>query len=385
MTTSPTLRTARSVGRRARGVGLSALVCTAALALVASASSAADAASHTAKKTAEVTSLAYGDPLESDASFAPVLTGFRSLSKRLGIHLYVYNNNDDASTGLNNAQLMAEDKPSVVVDWNAVASIGASLGRVFSNAHTRCIAVNTTIPGCPFFNLDDESLGESEGTAVGPLARAKGWNADDVTVVLVDDPAAGFTINSAIYGFYTEFAKDFPGMKQMAPKQFSATTTRVGNYNAVLINGDADLQDTYTALTTALETIPKGRHLVIDTLNDDSGLGALRALAQARRDTAADAMVVGNSVDADGLKELRTNPVWVADSSIFVNSWPRILVAMGDAMLNGVKPPTQTLPPQVALTKANVDKYYSGTKQISSPALPSTDHYLERFLAAAGG
>jgi ribose transport system substrate-binding protein len=338
-----------------------------------------------AKNTKKVSSVAYGDPLVADASFAPVRLGFISLGKKIGVHVYVYNNAFDASTALSNAQLMVERKPTVVADWNAVASIGASLGRVFKSAHQLCIAINTTIPGCPFFNLEDESIGLAEGTAAGQIALSRGWKASNTTVIMVDDPVIGFTINSAIYGFYTNFAKDFPGMKQMQPGQFNTSTTHVGNLNAVLVNGDVDLQGTYTAVTTALETIPKTRHVVIDTLNDDSALGGLRALTQAGRANESDAIVVGNTTDTVGLHELRTNPVWAVDSSIFFNYWPNLLVAMADAMLNGVTPPKQTIPPQVALTKANVNTYYRKDTQINTPKLPKADAYLLPYLSSTNG
>jgi ribose transport system substrate-binding protein len=384
---NPTSRSRRAMSRRlvpTAAAGLLATVaCVAGPALAASAGGRSRPMAHGA--TASVTSLAYADPDEADASFGPVRTGLASAGKALGIKVSIYDNKLDAQTALTNAQTIAELHPSVAIDWNAVASIGPALGRVFKTAGVHCIAVNTTIPGCPFFNLDDTSLGEAEGTAVAALAKKAGWTAANTTVLLVNYPAAGQYINTAIYGFYTTYAQMFPAMPQRGPNQFSATTTKVGNASALVVNGSANLQDTYTAVKAALQTIPSSRDLVVDTLNDDSGLGALRALQQAGRTSVSNTMLVGNSVDPVGLKELRTQPIWVADSSIFLNDWPSLLIAMSRAILAGAKPPAVTMCPQAAITKANVNLYYKGNTAVGAPPPPAVDAYLKPYLPAMNG
>jgi len=339
----------------------------------------------TPRAGAALTSLAYATVDEADSSFSSVRTGLASLGGELGIKVSVYDNKLNAQTALANAQTIAVLHPSIAIDWNGVASSGAALGRVFKSAGIPCIAVNTTIPGCSFFNLTDTSLGEDEGTAVASLAKKGGWSGADTTVLLVNDPAAGQTINTAIYGFYTMYAKAFPDMPQRQPDQFGATTTKVGNDAAVVVNGGAVLETTYNAVKAALQTIPSSRKLVVDTLNDTSGLGALRALEQAGRTSVSNTMLVGNSVDSDGLKELRTQPIWVADSSIFLNQWPRLLIGMSRAELAGKKAPAVTMPPQGAITKANVDLYYKGDTAVGSPALPAVDGYLKPYLPSAHG
>jgi ribose transport system substrate-binding protein len=364
--------------------GTAAVILSLALAACGGASGSGTAKTATTPPAAgtALKSIAYGDVDEADASLAVVGSGLVSLGQSLGIKVSRYDNKLDAQTALSNAQIMVQLHPSVVIDWNGVADIGPALGRVFTSARVPCIAVNTTIPGCAFFDLNDEALGEAQGTAVASIAKSRSWTAANTTLVLVNDPAAGPAINDLVYGFYTTYAAQFPAMTQMQPGQFSATTTKVGSHNAVVVNGQGTLADSYTAVKSALQVVPAGNHVIVDTFNDDSALGAERALTQAGRSSSS-AMIVGNGADAAGIQALRSDPMWVADGTVFLNDWPQLLVAMARAMLAGKTPPSLTMPPQAALTKANLDTYYSGTTPKAAPDLPAADSYLTSYVPSS--
>ena len=121
--------------------------------------------------------------------------------------------------------------------------------------------------------------------------------------------------------------------------------------------------------------LPQSRHLIVFTQNDDSALGAWRAITEANRQNTT--MIIGQGADADGLKNLRTNPSWVAEGSVFFELWSRYLLAMGVSVLNGQKPPPLTLAPQTVISKQTVSKYYgNGDTAIQSPPLAPQDQYL---------
>jgi ribose transport system substrate-binding protein len=88
-------------------------------------------------------------------------------------------------------------------------------------------------------------------------------------------------------------------------------------------------------------------------------------------------MIVSQGANEEGLKQLRTNPVWVAEGSVFFELWSDYLLAMGVSMMNGVTPPALTTPPQMVMSKADVDQYYdANNKLIGKPAIPEADAYL---------
>jgi ribose transport system substrate-binding protein len=314
----------------------------------------------------------------ADSSPLFKLVGDRMVSdgKKVGITVKRFDNNFDPSKALSNAQLMVQQKPDLIVDWTGTESIGKSVGAVFQRGKVSCVAVNQTIDGCPYFNLQNKLLGSGAAGIVVPEMKKKGWTAADTTIVMLFNPGAGAEVNSNGRYFYSDVAKAFPDMKQMAPDAITDKTTTIGDGpNGVQINGKDALEPSYQAMKQELTVLPKDRHLIVFTQNDDSALGAWRAITQASRQK--DTMIIGQGANADGLKNLRTNPSWVAEGSVFFELWSQYLLAMGVSVLNGEKPPALTLAPQTVLSKANVSKYYGdGTTAIVSPPLAPVDRYL---------
>jgi ribose transport system substrate-binding protein len=194
--------------------------------------------------------------------------------------------------------------------------------------------------------------------------------------VFLFNPGAGAEVNSNGRYFYSDLAKSFPEMKQTGPDEITDKTTTLGDGpNFVQINGKDALEPSYQAMKQELTVLPKDRHLVVFTQNDDSALGAWRAITQAKRED--DTMIIGQGANADGLKNLRTNPSWVAEGSVFFELWPQYLLAMAVSVLNGAKTPPLTLAPQTVLSKENVAKYYGdGDTAIVSPPLAEVNRYL---------
>jgi len=295
--------------------------------------------------------------------------------KKVEITVKRFNNNFDGPTALNNAQLMVQQRPDLIIDWTGVESIGASVGQVFKRGKVPCIAVNQKIPGCPWFNLVNRDLGIGAANIVVPILKKKGWTAKDTTLLLVAFPGAGAEVNSNSRYFYARVSQAIPGMAKATPTSITDKTTNIGSLpNGIQIDGKGSLEPTYTATKSTLQILPKDRHIVIFTINDDSALGAWRAVTQAGRQK--NTLIIGQGADADGLKNLRTNPSWVAEGSVFFEFWHEYLLAMGVAVLNGAKPPPLTLAPQTVLSKQTVDKYYKGNKPRVAPPLPAQDRYL---------
>jgi len=311
----------------------------------------------------------FANILESGELFKQFGDGLEEAAKVAGIKLKRYNNNNDGPTTINNARLMIQDKPDLILEYTGVEGIGASLKRMFEAAKIPYIAINIPIPGGYWFNLVNKEIGTDTANVVVPIAKSKGWTAADTTVLIVQGSQYGTEVNDCVRYFYVTAAKSMPGMDQVDPSAITALTTTIGK-SGIQVDGKATLTDSYAAVKNVLQTLPRDRHILLYSINDDSTLGSWRAITESHREENTLVAGLGGSVAA--LKELRTNPQWVAEGSVFSTNWGQYLVAMGVAIMNGVTPPPLTKSPQAVLTRATVDKYYDaeGKVKLLPPLVP---------------
>lgn len=318
-------------------------------------------------------SFSFANILESGELFVQFGDGVVAAAGVAGIKIKRYNNNIDAETTLNNARLMVQDKPDLILEYNGVEGIGESLRSIFEEAKIPFIAINIPIPGGYWFNLVNREIGSDTAKVVTPIAKEKGWTKDDTTVLIVQGSTSGVEVNDCVRYFYITVAEEM-GMQVVAPEDITAETTRISD-TGLQVDGKGTLEESYTAVKNALQTIPADRHILLYTINDDSTIGAWRAITEAKRE--ANTLVAGLGGSVAALKELRENPQWVAEGSVFSTHWGQYLIAMGVAVLQGMEIPPLTKSPQVILTKETVDKYYNAEGRVQLlPPLVSENQYL---------
>ena len=311
----------------------------------------------------------FANTLESGELFKEFGDGLVAAAETAGVKVKRYNNNNDPQASVNNARLMLQDKPDLILEYISIEGIGGSIARMVEQAKVPLVAINVPIPGAYWFNLVNREIGTDTANAVVPLAEAKGWTAADTTVIIVQGSQAGTEVNDCVRYFYVTVAKAMRGMDQAEPAAITPLTTRIGK-SGLQVDGKGTLTDSYVAVKNVLQTLPADRHILLYAINDDSTLGSWRAITESRREDRTLVAGLGGSVAA--LKELRTNPNWVAEGSIFTSHWGQYLIAMGVAIMHGVKPPPLTKTPQVILTKDTVDKYYdpAGKVKLLPPLVP---------------
>jgi len=320
----------------------------------------------------------FANILESGELFKEFGDGLVAAAGIAGIRVKRYNNNNDPQTTVNNARLMVQDKPDLILEYIGIEGIGGSIERMVKQADIPMIAINVPIAGAYWFNLVNREIGADTAKIVLDTAKAKGWSAADTTVIIVQGSSAGTEVNDCVRYFYVTVAQSMPGMDEVAPGAITPLTTRLGK-SGLQVDGKGTLTDSYAAVKNVLQTLPADRHILLYTINDDSTIGAWRAITESQRES--NTLVAGLGGSAAALKELRTNPQWVAEGSIFTSHWGQYLIAMGVAVMQGVHPPPLTKSPQVILTKANVDKYYDtdGKVKLLPPLVPEN-----QYLAATG-
>lgn len=295
--------------------------------------------------------------------------------QKVGIKVNLYDNNGDATTMISVANQMVQDRPDIIIDYPPVADATARVSQIFKVAGIPCISVNVPIDGCPLFNQSQELFAKGQADVFAGLMKQRGWDGSNTTVVIGQASAFGPTVNLAVTGFYQELAKLVPNFKQVEASKISTSTTTISE-NAVQIDSGVTSDGAYTAFNEVLGTIRAKDNLVIYAVSDDPIVGIDRVV-QAKGLTDR-TMMAGYGADAQAVAGLRSNAAWIADSGNFFAYWGEFLLAMAQAQFSGMPLPDLTLPPQVVVTKANVDKYFPppGTEPKLLPALPAASKYL---------
>ena len=308
--------------------------------------------------------------------FKTVADGMVSGAPTAGVTVRAYDNKLDGATALANADLMIQDHPDIIIDWNAVANVGNALGKKFNNAHIPCLAVNQPIAGCNWFNLSNKQAGIDAAHTMIPLAQQKGWTSSDTTILMVVQSSAGVEVNDGPRYFYVTISSQISGFPNLTPDQLSPQTTVIGTHQGIQYECNSTVDGSYANAKNLLPTIPAGNHVMVFGDDTDCTLGAFRALSQGGR--ASNTMACGLGPTPDGITNLHTNPAWVCEEALFLEDWPEYIIAEAVAIHMGLKIPPLTSAPQVSLTKDNVDTYYSGNSVKLLPPLAANAQYLKQ-------
>lgn len=312
------------------------------------------------------TTMAYTNATDAAPLYVTMRDGVKAAAKTTGVDIETYDNKLDAATVSQNATLIGQSKPDFVLSYNPVEGVYGSIERIYERAGVPCIAVNT--PGkdyCQWFNLSNPELCTDTAKAVGTVAKERGWTGKDTTVLLVNAASFGEQINNCNAYFYKEITQWIPGLETIDEVGDLTTTTSTLGDSMVQVDGQAQRGPSYDAVRRALSGISEGRNLVVYSVADDSTLGAWQAVDQSGR--ADSTLTAGLGGSAEALKELRSNPSWVAQGDMFIGHWGQYLMAMAAAIDNGVELPFQTLAPEAVLTKD-----FSVAESIVAPV---TDYY----------
>ncbi|SJN11808.1 putative component of ABC transporter [Leucobacter sp. 7(1)] len=350
-----------------------AMLGVAVLALVGCASAAPEAGGAAGGEFGDV-SVAYGSPGEAAEFEVTISDGVEEVAKEVGVGFKLYNNKDDGEIALTNAQLMVQGAPDVIVEYSLTSGVNQALGNTFTASGIPCIAVNVETPGCSLINLSNRKAGEDAAKIMAAEALSRGWTAADTSVLAVQCATCGTEVNDSPRYFYTQAAADM-GLEQVKPEEINEKTTVLGaNLNQV--DGGTARDTAYDSVKAALQAIPKDRHLMVFSPNDDLTLGAWRALDEAGRND--NTLIGGNNGSSEGLDQLRSNPSWVVEGTMFLPQWGQYVIAMAVAVANGATPPDLTPLPQYAMDKKTVEEYYPGdaTVAVKLPPLEPEAEYL---------
>lgn len=332
-------------------------------------------------------SVAFANYNESVPFFQVIHTTLDGLNpSEHGADVSWYDNKGDASTMLQNVQQMIVEAPDAMVLY-PVSSATEGVSKLISDSGIPCVALNIDADACSFLNIDNAALGAESAAIVGKIAKERGWDASNTTVLIGQNAAAGEGVNAAVHNFYSTVADEL-GFDAVAPDDITPTTTTIGD-NGIQFDGVSTLQPSFEAVQGLVASIPADRNIILYTVNNDSTNGALRALEDAGRGDADKLLIAGLGGDETGISSLQNDPRWVAEGDIFVSYWGEYAVAMAQALADGVTPPADVTPlPQLVMDKEQLATYHpDGTTAVAKlPPLNDDNKFLgdTAFLKSLG-
>lgn len=298
----------------------------------------------------------------------------QSTLKKAGFDLHIFNNNYNETQTFSNLTTMISEHPKVIVEYNPLADASSRVGQQLKASGIPCIAPNVPVPGCYFFNEDLGKMGKQLAHTVSHLMAARGWDASNTDVVLVEIATLG-SLNTGLYDFFAPLSQKVKGMQHVAASAMNTSMSKIGS-NGLQINPPYTESAADHQFTSLLASVPKTENLVVDCLGDETCLGAYKALQTSGR--LKQSMLMAWGTTAPAMKLLRQqSSAWVAESANFFAYWGEFIGAEVAAIVDGSTPPAQTYPPMTILTKKNVNKFFKKNGKVKIfPKLVKADHYL---------
>jgi ribose transport system substrate-binding protein len=324
---------------RHRAVLGAVLVLTVATAIGATVAS----AGRTAKPGAGIT-IGYAG-LSSQFSFvAAVNKGLAQAAKKAGAKLVILDNKYDPQVALTNADTLVNRHVNVVIEFQTDQSIAPALCQKFKAAGLgdKVIAIDIPHPPCSkFFGANNHLSGVIAGQETAKLAK-KQWGSIGKVVVL-ELPQSGKLVLSRTQGFVDGVKKVFPNLKKS---------------DVIKLDGKGTTEGSLNAFQSELARLTGTHHVLVGGVNDDSTIGALRAIEAAGRQS--DFLIGGEGANLpSAIQEICNNSkTYVGTVAYFPERYGQALVPLAIKLAKGQKIPQWNYIHHVWIDHANISKYY---------------------------
>ena len=269
-----------------------------------------------------------------------VSDSIKAESDKAGSKLAFCDSEVDAAKALACAQNLKVQGVQAVLNFNAFADSSPEICTAYGNVPT--IAIDIVQKPCQkvFFGANNHFAGEVVGTATATALKAEN-NCTYNKVLTLESPQVG-EVNEARTGGMLD------GFKAVCGDIPAAKLQRLG------VGGTTD--QAITQVSDALSAITAGGIVVVLSLNDDMGLGALAAARTAGREK--ELRIGAQGADPSAWKEIACNPVWVADAAYFPERYGKTLIPAVIDLLDGKTVPDTLFTKHEAITKDNIRTVY---------------------------
>jgi len=283
--------------------------------------------------------------LSNQFSFvAAVNKGLEQEAKKEGAKIVVLDNKYDPQVALTNADTLINRHVNVVIEFQTDQSIAPALCQKFKAAGLghHVIAIDIPHPPCAeFFGANNHLSGVIAGQQTAKLAK-KQWGSIDKVVVL-ELPQSGKLVLSRTQGFVDGVKKVFPGLKSS---------------DVIKLDGKGTTEGSLSVFQSELARLTGAHHVLVGGVNDDSTIGALRAIEAAGRQS--DFLIGGEGANLpSAVQEICNNSkVYVGTVGYFPELYGKSLVPLAIRLAKGQKIPQWNYIHHVWINHANITKFY---------------------------
>jgi ribose transport system substrate-binding protein len=266
------------------------------------------------------------------------------------VELMVLDNKRNARTALKNADLLIKEKVDLVIEFQIVEAIAASISAKYLEAGIPFIAVHVPHPGATYYGANNYQAGLLAGHYLGRWSKAR-WDGQVDEVLLIDAARTGSIVHGRIDGVLA-------GLKETLRDAMTSCPV-------VTIDADGQFALSLDRVRKHLKRTEKKRVLV-GAVNDSSALGAARAFQEVGR--ASSCAIVGQNAEPDARAELREPKTPLIGSvAYFPEKYGEELVALAlDILARRPTPPAKFVRHQV-ITAQNLKHYYPNDALFAVP------------------
>jgi ribose transport system substrate-binding protein len=271
-----------------------------------------------------------------------VSDGIREQAKRAGAQLLFCDSEVDAAKALACARDLRTQNVDVLVEYQNDAKAAPEICEAGPQVPVIAISIEQQPCQMAFMGADNALAGQIAGEAMGRFAQEQ-WDCDYDAVVLLEAKKTGDINEQRVHGALRAF-EDVCG---------KAATVRS-------VDGDGTIDQYQTRFADTLTALPGKHRLLLLTINDDAGLGAIAAAKTQGR--AGDIYIAGQGADPTSHCQIAKNPQWVGDAVYFPERFGQIVVPNAIRAAKGEDINAKLLVPHVFVDEDNIGDYYDVSK-----------------------
>jgi ribose transport system substrate-binding protein len=272
-----------------------------------------------------------------------VSDNIKAEAAKAGVDLVFCDSELDAAKALACAQNLKVQQVEAVLNFQLYADSSPEICEAHGSLPT--IAIDIVQEPCQvaFMGADNAFAGTVVGRSVGEQLKAEN-NCEYEAVFTLESKAVG-DVNTARTGGMIGGFEEICG------------TIDPAKYRSLDVGGTTDAA--VTQVSDALSATTRGGVVVILSLNDDMGLGALAAARTAGRES--ELRIGAQGADPSAWQEIACNPVWLADAAYFPERYGTILIPAVVELLKGNTIDKNLFTKHEAITKDNIRTVYPET------------------------
>ncbi len=275
----------------------------------------------------------------SDMPFSEaVAASLRDAASQAGVDLLILDNQYEAATAIKVAEEFVRNRVDLVIEFQIDQQVAPIVADKIAGAGIPLIAVDIPHPHATYFGVDNYRVGVEAGELLAAYATDH-WNGEVDWVLGLDIEDAGPLVQSRITGA-------FQGIKARLPN------IPIEAY--VRMDGRGIRDKSARLIADFLNRHPKDRRILIAAATDTSGLGALEAARDLKRERHV--AIVGQDCIPEAMDEmLRPGSPWVGSVSHEAPSYGPMLIHLGLSILRGQTVPPYNYVDHKVVTAASID------------------------------